>query len=640
MMNPSLAVQLPALSLNCVHSETSCRRASLPVSAIEQHLSSTQGDVTDAIVIPQAMPPVPVALDGCRLIVGTHSKTEHAASGGSFGLEVVPVEVPLFLSEVGCVSRGASRSTLVVVVWEAMQSGNYVSERRAWLIDVAGDSDDVLLAFGEAGAIRTDFGAAFHVHEQIGFGACSTVYRASGIGRTPARCVTADFGKKDIAVKVIQSSSQDMKLMAEVEFLTIVQGHPNIIGFFGIFSTEEAVKDAELDVRAARRRTTATRPPPNWSLVMEYCEAGDVFNRITTIGAYQAEEARELVGGILSALTHIHARGIIHRDVKAENILLLENGRPLLADFGIAVRMSDAEDMKRACGSPGYAAPEMLMRRQYDEKIDLFGVGVVMYFALAGKLPFQGSDLASTLRKNFVCKVKYNKKSLEGIGESSKRLMAGLLERDPEIRLNAAEALQCLGQADVLSEPSSKGGELPQFMSCCKLPSICSDYPPVPAPKAPLIAPPVAKPMPDASASCPQYLVRRVRDTTSAHQSFKRADSSVRADSLVYASTRAPSSEAESPSGSISGRNTSRLSLEALPPQLVAEGSDEPQLIIGEYQARTVQSSSASTTNVAPVGGQAACASQSPSLPSRPQPVVRVARRIRVVRPARDEVAS
>ena len=87
--------------------------------------------------------------------------------------------------------------------------------------------------------------------------------------------------------------------------------------------------------------------------------------------------------------------GIVHRDVKAENIVLSEHGAAVLSDFGIAARLTDQEAMGQRCGSPGYAAPELLTpKERYCEKVDVFAVGVVLYFLLSCMLPFSGADIA------------------------------------------------------------------------------------------------------------------------------------------------------------------------------------------------------------------------------------------------------
>ena len=83
--------------------------------------------------------------------------------------------------------------------------------------------------------------------------------------------------------------------------------------------------------------------------------------------------------GLLAALQHIHQCGVVHRDVKSENLLLTDAMTVVLSDFGIAVRPDDEEAMKVRGGSIGYAAPEVLAGRQYGYAVDLFGAGVVKY---------------------------------------------------------------------------------------------------------------------------------------------------------------------------------------------------------------------------------------------------------------------
>src|SRR5690606_6104566 len=104
---------------------------------------------------------------------------------------------------------------------------------------------------------------------------------------------------------------------------------------------------------------------------------------------------RETLHALLSALSYAHARGVIHRDVKAENVLFDEMERPMLADFGIALRRGHGTRVTMvglAVGSTAYMAPEQARGQQVDFRADLYSVGVLAWEMLTGALPYQAED--------------------------------------------------------------------------------------------------------------------------------------------------------------------------------------------------------------------------------------------------------
>ena len=102
---------------------------------------------------------------------------------------------------------------------------------------------------------------------------------------------------------------------------------------------------------------------------------------------------------LLEAVRYIHSLGLIHRDLKLNNILIksIEGGAiiPIIIDFGLSVEkinLCNLESGLKFSGTPGFVAPELYMHREYDEKIDMFSLGVILYFLLSGKLPFHSVD--------------------------------------------------------------------------------------------------------------------------------------------------------------------------------------------------------------------------------------------------------
>jgi hypothetical protein len=144
---------------------------------------------------------------------------------------------------------------------------------------------------------------------------------------------------------------------------------------------------------------------------------------------------------VLSALCHIHSLGVVHRDVKAENILIAADGRAILADFGIAARLKDKEEMQRRCGTPGYAAPELLQGTRYGIKVDIFAAGVVLYLTLSGTLPFTGSDKVAIIRNTLDCLLSFEAIIFNQVNDVVKDLISKMLAEKASCRPSAAMAM-------------------------------------------------------------------------------------------------------------------------------------------------------------------------------------------------------
>mmetsp|Transcript_117482 Transcript_117482/g.184760 ORF Transcript_117482/g.184760 Transcript_117482/m.184760 type:complete len:391 (-) Transcript_117482:390-1562(-) len=222
----------------------------------------------------------------------------------------------------------------------------------------------ILDAFSQVGCLRHDFGTAFPIppteSHAIGQGACALVYKIRNWNGT------------SLAVKKMNSSVGCASIAREMSTLTEVQKHENVVRVHGFFY--------ERDAESIR-----------FSIAFERASAGDLLTKVCKDGALSEDEARPLFIGILRGLAHIHARQIAHRDIKTENILLDGRRRHTIAriaDFGLATWLSDEVQMSQRCGSPGYVAPEVCLGRQYGSKVDIFGVGVMLYFVLSKDMPF------------------------------------------------------------------------------------------------------------------------------------------------------------------------------------------------------------------------------------------------------------
>jgi len=118
-------------------------------------------------------------------------------------------------------------------------------------------------------------------------------------------------------------------------------------------------------------------------LVLELLHGGELFDRIVKKGQYTEKDACTLMRKLLDALESMHSRGIMHRDIKPENLILkdVENDWNVkIADFGLATFVNpNHEYLFKRCGTPGYVAPEVLADQKYDQKVDVFSCGVILY---------------------------------------------------------------------------------------------------------------------------------------------------------------------------------------------------------------------------------------------------------------------
>jgi len=136
--------------------------------------------------------------------------------------------------------------------------------------------------------------------------------------------------------------------------------------------------------------------PQEVFLIMEYAEGGELFDYLVGHGRMKEKDARKHFRQIISAVDFCHTRHVIHRDLKAENLLLDLDLNAKIADFGFSNNFEDGKPLSTWCGSPPYAAPELFQGKEYfGPEVDIWSLGVVLYVLVCGALPFDGSTLAA-----------------------------------------------------------------------------------------------------------------------------------------------------------------------------------------------------------------------------------------------------
>ena len=133
-------------------------------------------------------------------------------------------------------------------------------------------------------------------------------------------------------------------------------------------------------------------------LILEYCKYSSLYMYITRRGRFKENQAKSIIYGIASGLSYLHSKGISHRDIKLDNILLDENMVPKIADFGLSKYITNQNLLTTPCGSPLYAPPEVIKGYAYDGKSrDIWSLGIVIYAICCGTLPWMASTSTQLL---------------------------------------------------------------------------------------------------------------------------------------------------------------------------------------------------------------------------------------------------
>ncbi|KAI2956276.1 hypothetical protein CBS147322_2740 [Aspergillus niger] len=171
-------------------------------------------------------------------------------------------------------------------------------------------------------------------------------------------------------------------------------------------------------------------------LVLEFVEGGELFDYVSENAPLREEEAVRIFCQIIAGLGYCHRFNICHRDLKPENILLDGQGNVKLADFGMAALQPSHRWLDTSCGSPHYAAPEIVGGKRYlGDKADIWSCGIILYALLTGFLPFDGDDTHRTLE--LVRRGEF--KIPPNISREAADLIIRILEKNPDHRISMSE---------------------------------------------------------------------------------------------------------------------------------------------------------------------------------------------------------
>ncbi|TID28222.1 hypothetical protein CANINC_002655 [Pichia inconspicua] len=265
--------------------------------------------------------------------------------------------------------------------------------------------------------------------EIVGSGAFATVKKA--IERSTGTTFAAKIISKKKALGGLDGVTRELKILKQLD-------HP------GIVKLKAYYEDVD-----------------NYYLVMEFISGGDLMDFIASQGSIDEIVTKEIARQILEAIKYVHNKGISHRDLKPDNIMIASDDpvRVKITDFGLAKSQENESKMKTFCGTLAYLAPEVITNKKqntnrkrylgngrvtedlYSNKVDMWSIGCLLFVMLTAHLPFSGSAQDS-LFKNIVAGV-YHHKLLETMKVSleGRDFISRLLEVNVTLRLNAAQAL-------------------------------------------------------------------------------------------------------------------------------------------------------------------------------------------------------
>ncbi|GBL92254.1 Aurora kinase A-B [Araneus ventricosus] len=268
-------------------------------------------------------------------------------------------------------------------VSSSAQSSNEQSERKKWTLD------------------------DFDIGKPLGKGKFGNVYLA--------REKTSKFV---VALKVLfksqlKQNGVEHQLRREIEIQSHLR-HRNILRLYGYFYDDSRVY-----------------------LVLEYAPGGELYKVLQQVKRFDEKTAASYVARVGSALKYCHSKKVIHRDIKPENLLLGQNGELKIADFGWSVHAPSSR-RTTLCGTLDYLAPEMIENKTYDEKVDLWCLGILCYEFLVGKPPFEAASMHTTY--SLIRSVALRFPSF--VSTDAQDFISRLLKKEPSERMSVDSVLK------------------------------------------------------------------------------------------------------------------------------------------------------------------------------------------------------
>jgi serine/threonine-protein kinase len=282
--------------------------------------------------------------------------------------------------------------------------------------------------------VERALGAHYELDCEIGRGGMGIVYRARD--RRLKRVVAIKVLPPELAFR----GEIKTRFLREAE--TAAQlNHPNIVDIYSVDESQGLVY-----------------------FVMAYIPGDNLAKRLHDHGAMGIEDTRRILRDVADALAYAHERGVVHRDIKPDNILIDEgSGRPMVTDFGIARAVSDGDNRLTATGiaigTPTYMSPEQAAGdREIDGRSDLYALGVVAYQMLTGQPPFVASSTPAMLVKHLSERPAAVEQRRSDVPRDLARVVMTLLEKDPSARFSSAATMVKVLDGVSLNGPRDSSG--------------------------------------------------------------------------------------------------------------------------------------------------------------------------------------
>ncbi|KMT13444.1 hypothetical protein BVRB_4g083500 [Beta vulgaris subsp. vulgaris] len=261
------------------------------------------------------------------------------------------------------------------------------------------------------------FKRQYQLCDEIGRGRFGVVFRCF----SPSSHTS--FAVKSIDKRLLLDDETDRECLdKEPKILQILSPHPNILQIHDIFDSDSHLL-----------------------IVTDLCQESTLYDRVVSAGPFSETDACSVFTQLIDALAHCHRNYICHRDVKPDNILFDSRNRVKLCDFGSAEWFGGVEGRERMngiVGTPYYVAPEVLAGREYNEKIDVWSAGVILYIMLGGVPPFYGDTVEDTFAAVLRGNLRFPTKIFRSISPEAKDLMRKMLSKDVSRRFSAEQVLR------------------------------------------------------------------------------------------------------------------------------------------------------------------------------------------------------
>ncbi len=331
---------------------------------------------------------------------------------------------------------------------------------------------------------RSLAGGKLRVDAPLGSGSAGAVYRATH----------RDLGR-DVAVKLVKRDADAAPrftegFQAEAQAMCRLD-HPNLVRVFD-FGVE---------------------PDGLLYISMEYLEGISLEQLATRLGRLSLERAVEIMLQVCAGLWHAHSRGVVHRDVKPSNVMLVtghdDDGRPVeivkLCDFGIALQLSNRDEDHRATGTPEYMSPEQCRGAPLDGRSDVYSCGVMLYELVTGRRPFAAESPEEYARQHLTIGPPPPSQFVPSMDPDFERVILRALEKAPEARHGSARELR-----QALSEILARRSVMPELSRPPPMRAPASSMPEVPVATRPVpetAAPAAADWLEDSRASYDNFFV-------------------------------------------------------------------------------------------------------------------------------------